>query len=193
MAYSENILPKSAAYYTLNRASIDGTELIIEAGGYAEFSITQQVLPKLTSKMLVVAHPSTFSSYYTNDAVQVTLSIITAGGKRIEILIPVSNHPSGVFNTEVELPDEEYLVFNYRISSTVHTVVYNWELCAEEAVDVSTVIDGVEQTIPKLLYDFNTYSYAVAQKELTVGLISCFLQSATDLQGHFTISFFATE
>ncbi len=193
MAYSENILPKSAAYYTLNRASIDGTELIIEAGGYAEFSITQQVLPKLTSKMLVVAHPSTFSSYYANDAVQVTLSIITAGGQRIEILIPVSNHPSGVFNTEVELPDEEYLVFNYRISSTVHTVVYNWELCAEEAVDVSTVIDGVEQTIPKLLYDFNTYSYAVAQKELTVGLISCFLQSATDLQGHFTISFFATE
>ena len=126
MAYSENILPKSAAYYTLNRASIDGTELIIEAGGYAEFSITQQVLPKLTSKMLVVAHPSIFSSYYTNDAVQVTLSIITAGGQRIEVLIPVSNHPSGVFNTEVELPDEEYLVFNYRISSTVHTVVYNW-------------------------------------------------------------------
>lgn len=193
MAYSENILPKSAAYYTLNRAVIDGTDLILEAGGYAEFIVSQQLLPKLTPKMLIVAHPSVFSDYYTNDAIQINLSILTTSGQRIELLIPVSEHSSGVFNTEIDLPDEEYMSFTYRISSVVPVTVYNWELCAEEAVDVTTVIEGVEQELPKLLYDYNTYSYAVAQKELTVGLISCFLQSATDLQGHFTISFFATE
>lgn len=193
MAYSENILPKSASYYTLSRASIVGTELILESDGYAEYSISQQQLPKLTSKMLLVAHPSIFSSYYTNDAVQVNLSIVTVDGQRIELLIPVSMQPSGVFNTEIDLPDVEYVTFTYRISSSIPVVIYNWELCAEEASDITAVIDGVEQTIPKLLYDYNTYAYAVAQKELTVGLISCFLHSATDLQGHFTISFFATE
>lgn len=193
MAYSKNILPKFSAYYTLNQASIEGTELIINSGGYAEINISQQMLPKLTSKMLVVAHPSVFSDYYTNDKIQINLSIITADGEHLEILIPVTAHSSGVFNTEINLPEVEYLLFTFRISSTVPVTLYNWELCAEEAVDMTTVIEGVEQELPKLLYDYNTYSYAVDQDELVVGLISCFLHGDTDLQGHFTISFFATE
>lgn len=193
MAYSENLLPKSAAYYFLNRASIEGTDLNIDAGGYAEINVSQQMLPKLTEKMLIVVHPSVFSDYYTNDAIQVTLSIITTDGERIELLVPVSEHSSGVFNTEIELPDEEYVMFTYRIYSSVPVTVYNWELCSLESADVTVDIEGIEQELPKLLYDYNTYSYAVGQKELTVGLISCFLLEKTDLQGHFTISFFATE
>lgn len=193
MAYSQNILPKSAAYYTLSNASIVGTELNISAGGFAEIQISEQMLVKLTKKMLVVAHPSVFSSAYTNDAVQVTLSIITSSGTRINNLIPVSYNKTGVFNTEIELPEEEYISFTYRISSKVPVVIYNWELCAEEASDMSEVIEGIEQELPKLLYDYNTYAYAVGQSALTVGLIYCFLHSDTDLQGHFTISFFATE
>lgn len=193
MAYSENILPRSGAYYSLNRATIEGTDLVLDSSGYAEINISQQTLPKLTPKMLVVVHPSVFSDYYTNDAIQVNLSIITAEGERIEFLIPVSEHQSGVFNTEITLPEVEYVSFIYRIYSAVPVRVYNWELCAEEAADLTTVIDGVEQTVPKLLYDYNTYAYAVEQNELTVGLITCFLQAPTDLQGHFTISFFATE
>jgi hypothetical protein len=193
MAYSENILPKSAAYYFLNRASIEGTSLNLDAGGYAEISISQQLLPKLTEKMLVVVHPSVFSDYYTNDAIQVNLSIITANGEYIEVLIPVSEHSSGVFNTEITLPDEEYVAFTYTISSNVPVTIFNWELCALENAEVSVDIEGLEQELPKLLYDYNTYAYAVSQKEITVGLISCFLHEKTDLQGHFTISFFATE
>lgn len=193
MSYSQNILPKSAAYYTLSNASIIDSELSIEADGFAEIQISNQMLTTLTKKMLVVAHPSVFSSAYTNDAVQITLSIITSSGSRVECLIPVSYDKSGVFNTEVSLPEETYVSFTYRISSKVPVVLYNWELCAEEAVDVSTIIEGVEQELPKLLYDYNTYAFAVDQKAFTVGMISCFLHSDTDLQGHFTISFFATE
>lgn len=193
MAYSENILPKASAYYTLNNATISGSELIIEQDGYAEIDISKQMLSALTSKMLVVVHPSVFSSAYTNNAVQVTLDIITEDNEHIEILASASEHPSGVFNTEVELPSGDYTSFTYRISSVVPVTVYNWELCAETSDDMSVVIDNVEQALPRLLYDYNTYSYAVAQRELTVGLISCYLKSATDLQGHFTLSFFATE
>lgn len=193
MAYSENILPKSSVYYELNNAEISGTDLIINQGGYAEIDISKQMLSALTSKMLIVVHPSVFSSPYTNDAVQVQLSIITEENERINILASASKQPSGVFNTEVELPVGNYTSFTYRISSSVPVTVYNWELCAETSDDVSVIIDGVEQALPRLLYDYNTYSYAVAQRELTVGLISCYLQSATDLQGHFTLSFFATE
>lgn len=193
MAYSANLLPKSAAYYSLNNASIVGTELSISTNGYAEIQVSNQMLPKLTSKMLVVVHPSVFSSSYTNDAVQVNISILTTSGKRIEYLIPVCYDKSGVFNTEIDLPEEEFAVFTYRIQSSVPVSIYNWELCSEEAADLTTVIDGVEQSLPKLLYDYNTYAYAVAQNEITVGLISCYLLSPTDLQGHFTLSFFATE
>lgn len=193
MAYSENILPKSGAYYVLNKAAMEGTDLVIESGGYAEISVSKQMLPSITPKMLVVVHPSVFSDYYTNDAVYVTLSLITSEGQHVEVLISASESSSGVFNTELDLPEGEYVSFTYRISSKVPVRVYNWELCPEQAADLTEVIDGVEQAIPRLLYDYNTYSYAVGQDELTVGLITCFLLSDTDLQGHFTLSFFATE
>lgn len=193
MAYSNNILPKSAVYYNLSRAKLVNSELIIEAGGYAEIQISKQMLPILTSKMLVVAHPSIFSDYYTNNALQITISIVTSKDECIEYLIPVSEDASGVFNTEISLPEGEYQSFKYKISSVVPLSVYNWELCAEEDAATSIVIGGVEQALPRLLYDYNTYAYAVGQKELTVGLITCYLLGDTDLQGHFTISFFATQ
>lgn len=193
MAFSTNILPKASSYYALSNATINNYTLSLSAGGFAEIQVTNQMLPKLTGKMLIVVHPSVFSSSYTNDAIQVAVSILTTSGKHIEYLIPVCYDKSGVFNTEITLPEETFSTFTYRISSSVPVMVYNWELCAEEAVDVTTVIDGVEQSLPKLLYDFNTYAYAVDQKEVTVGLISCYLLDATDLQGHFNLSFFATE
>ena len=194
MSYSENILPKSAAYYILDKAKINGTDLVLEQNGYAEYYAPNQVLPTLTEKLLVVVHPSVYSSPYMNNAIQVTVSAITSSGKMTEYLIPVSETASGVFNTEITLPsDDTYVSFVYRISSAIPVTVYNWELCVEEAIDVTTVIGGVEQALPRLLYDYNTYAYAVAQQEYTVGLISCYLRNATDLQGHFTLSFFATE
>lgn len=193
MAYVKNILPKDAAYYTLNRATIEGSDLILEAGGYAEISVSRQILPKLTSKMLVVIHPSIFSDYYTNNAVQVDLSVILPDGTYLDYLVSASQTSSGVFNAELEFPEGDFINFIYRISSAVPVTVYNWELCYQEATDLTTVIEGVEQEIPKLLYDYNTYAYAVGQKELTVGLITCYLLDNTSLQGHFTLSFFATE
>lgn len=193
MAYSTNLLPKAAAYYTLVNAEIQGSDLVLGQHGYAEIQVSSQMLPKLTAKMLVVVHPSVFSDAYSNNSVQVAVSILTANGRRIEYLLPVTPDKSGVYNTELELPEEGYAVFTYRISSTTPVTIYNWELCSEEAADLTTVIDGVEQSLPKVLYDYNTYSFAVAQKEATVGMISCYLLSPTDLQAHFTLSFFATE
>lgn len=193
MTYSKNILPKSSAYYTLNRASIVDTDLNIEAGGYAEFNISKQLLPKLPASILLVVHSTEFSDYYTNDGVQVEISITTAEGEHIEILVPVSRHPSGLFNAEIELSIIDYVNMTYRISSVNPVTIYNWELCTAEDPALTEAINGVEQTIPKVLYDYNMYAYVVDHRELTVGLISCYLRNSTDLQGHFSISFFATE
>jgi len=193
MTYAKNILPKSSAYYTLGNARIDDTDLIIEAGGYAEFNISKQLLPKLPESILLVVHSTEFSGHYTNDVVQVNISIITYEGERIEVLVPVSQHTSGIFNAEISLPVTDYVSMVYRISSTKQVTIYNWELCAAEDPSITEAINGVEQTIPKVLYDYNIYPYVVDQRELTVGLISCYLRNATDLQGHFSISFFATE
>lgn len=194
MSYAKDILPKSAAYYNLSRASISNSYLTLEADGYAEINISTQMLPKLTESMLVVLHTSIYASYYTNDAVQVEISLITSEGIKNEYLISAASSPSGVFNTVITLPDEgNYVMLRYRISSSKPVVVYNWELCPLDISELTTRVDGVEQSVPRLLYDYNTYAYAVAQKQYTVGLITCFLQQATDLQGHFTLSFFATE
>ena len=193
MAYSKNILPKSGAYYSMHNAVIRDTDLIIEAGGYAEINVSQQMLTALTSKMLVVIHPSVFSSGYSSDAVQVNVSVVTSEGENHEFLISACESSSGVFNTEIDLPAGAYTSFVYRVSSSVPVTIYNWELCFEQSDEAKTIIEGVEQSLPKLLYDYNNYSYVVEQREITVGLISCYLLDATDLQGHFTLNFFATE
>ena len=193
MAYSNNILPKSAAYYTLNNASIIGSTLTIEPGGSAEIQLSNQMLPKLTEKMRVDIVPSAFSSPYTNDSLQVTISIVTESGSYINYLIPVSNNLSGVFSTELQLPEEDYTVFTYTVYSATSAVLSDWTLCPQQAEDLTTVINGVEQSLPKLLKDYNTTSIEVSQDEYAVGIISCYLQANTDLQGHFLMDFESSE
>jgi hypothetical protein len=67
-----------------------------------------------------------------------------------------------------------------------------WELCPEASDDAQVIIDGVSQSLPKLLYDYNTWPLTVEQREKTIGLISCNLLRATDIQGHFQLTYTAS-
>lgn len=191
--YSKNVLPTVASLYTLKSASIQSGALHINAGGYAEIDVTSNMLSSLTSTMLVVVHSSVYSSRYANDVVQVNLSIETKSGEKLEYLISPSATLSGVFNAEVNMPEDAFTSFKYRISAQDNVTIYDWELCPLASADISTIIGDVEQALPRLLYDYNVYGYAIGAKQQTVGLITCYLQKDTDLQGHFTLTVHATE
>lgn len=54
------------------------------------------------------------------------------------------------------------------------------------------VIAELRSELPKLLEDYNTYDMTLTTEEVTVGLITANLLENTDLQGHFSLSFLAS-
>jgi hypothetical protein len=80
------------------------------------------------------------------------------------------------------------------ISSSSGVSLTLWELCPVAAgEEVETIIDGVKQSLPRLLYDYNTFPLEIGQSETTVAVITCRLLQSTDLQGHFLMSFLASK
>ena len=64
MAFSTNILPTEAAYYTLNNASIVNGRLSLQSGGSAEIKIDKTILHSVTSNILV----NFFTSFIINNS-----------------------------------------------------------------------------------------------------------------------------
>ena len=65
-----------------------------------------------------------------------------------------------------------------------------WELCAEAADESAIVeIEGVKQSLAKLLYDYNTGIFTGDNEETTIAFITCRLIQNTDVQGHLIFTF----
>lgn len=193
MRYASNILKTEAAYYSLNRATITGGKLNMLAGGTATQQITTDDLETVTDTMLFRCIVSNYSERYT-PTVSVLVHIRnkdTHEYSNIQIFpIYLGN---GTFSSILTTPSGEYAEMYVTISSDIATIFTLWELCPEAAdEDIEVLIDGVKQSLPRLLYDYNTFPFVVGQQEATVALITCRLLSATDLQGHFVITFVAT-
>ena len=193
MGYASNILKTEAAYYTLNRATITDGKLNMLPDGTATQIITTDDLVTITDTMLFRCIVSNYSERYT-PTVSVLVHIRnTATQEYHNIHIFPIHLGNGVFSSIFTAPSGEYDEMYVTISSNVSTIFTIWELCpeaADESVDV--LIAGVKQSLPRLLYDYNTFPFEVGQQEATVALITCRLLSATDLQGHFAITFVAT-
>lgn len=193
MGYAENILKTEAAYYELNKATITGGKLNMQAGGTATQKINTSDLEAVTDTMLFRCIVSNYSEQYT-PTVSVLVHIKnteTQDYSNIQIFpVYIGN---GVFSSIFTTPSGEYDEMYVTISSNITTIFTIWELCPEAAdEDVEVLIDGVKQSLPRLLYDYNTFPFEVSQQETVVALITCRLLSATDLQGHFVITFMAT-
>lgn len=193
MGYANNILKTEAAYYSLNRATITSGKLNMLAGGTATQHITAADLETVTDTMLFRCIVSNYSERYTP-----TVSVLVhIRNKDTQEYSNIQVFPiylgNGTFSSIFITPSGEYDEMYVTISSDVATIFTIWELCPEAAdEDIEVLIDGVKQSLPRLLYDYNTFPFVVGQQEATVALITCRLLSATDLQGHFAITFVAT-
>lgn len=193
MGYANNILKTESIYYSLNRATITDGKLNMLPGGTATQHITTDDLELVTDTMLFRCIVSNYSERYTP-----TISVLvhirnTSTQEYSNIQIFPIYLGNGTFSSILTTPSGEYDEMYVTISSDVVTIFTIWELCPEAAdEDIEVLIDGVKQSLPRLLYDYNTFPFEVGQQEATVALITCRLLSATDLQGHFVITFVAT-
>lgn len=194
MAYGANILKNEAAYYSLQNASILGGVLHINAGGSATQQITVSDLPKITDTLQFTCISDDYSDRYDPDVTVLVHARLTNTQKYYNaVLFPVRVNPNKyecVFTLAAGEYDEMYITIAAErvINMTL------WELCAVAAdEDIDTIIDGVKQSLPRLLYDYNTFPLEIGQNETTVAVITARLLQNTDLQGHFLMTFLASK
>lgn len=192
MEYSKNILPTDAVFYKLVDATIENEVLTVFAGGTAKYTFKKSDLSKMTEYIRVTLIPDNFTDNY-NPRVRAKVHVVLESGEVYNYtLFPVFCH-GGVYIQELKLKAGEYTSFTFEIESKDRVVFNLYELCPEAADnDIHTVIDGVEQSLPRLLYDYNVWPLTVSQQEKTIGMISYYLLDNTDLQGHLQLTYTAS-
>ncbi len=192
-AYTTNVLPTDAAYYTLANATINNNQLNILAGGSATIVLTTAQLASLTEFFRVTAVMTPSSDAYEG-GIYIIVKIISDSGEYISHFCNVVTNTSGIFSTEIEAIAEDYTSMEVIIKSNIDCIFTSWGLEPEASDgDVQVEIDGVKQSLPRLLYDYNTSLITVGLTEHLVGMISCYLTANTDLQGHFLMNVNAAE
>lgn len=192
MAYTNNFLPKEAAYYTLCNATLSNGILTIDAGGSVELPLTEKLLVNITK---------TFSfNYQLNYPLDIYAKITLVfdfkldDGKCQTLSVFPSSLDTNVHSIILSTLDGKLVEGTISITSEVACQFNIWELCPEASnVEIQTVINGVEQSLPKLLYDYNTWPLQVNEYEQTISVITCRLLDNTDIQGHFSMTGMASE
>lgn len=194
MEFGNNILKNESAYYELKNASISNGILTIRPGGSAKCTIDSDYIVRATEYFLVNMIVDPFTDNY-NPKAQTKIHFVSSDEKSCYnySLFPVES-TNGVYSQQIKLKAGEYKSFTFEISSKETIRFLVWELCPEAADEnIKTVIKGVEQSLPKLLYDYNTWPLYVEQDERTIALITFRLLDQTDLQGHFQLTYVASE
>lgn len=192
MAYTNSFLPKEAAYYTLRNATLSNGILTINAGGSIELPLTEKLLVNVTK---------TFSfNYQLNypldiyDKITLVFDFKLDDGKCQTLSVFPSSLDTNVHSIILSTLDGKLVEGTVSITSEVACQFNMWELCPEASnVEIQTIIKGVEQSLPKLLYDYNTWPLQVNEYERTISVITCRLLDNTDIQGHFSMTGMASE
>lgn len=189
MIYANNILPSDASRYTFDKASMVNGQLIIQAGGSVSYEIVETVLGELTEYFRVSLLPNVSIDRYKPTLYVKVHAKLADGNEYYYTLTPTVDKDS-IYTDEIHLQAGEYEEFTYVITSEQDVIVQLWELCPEATdANIDVIIDGVKQSLPRLLYDYNMMPLVVSTEESIVGLITFNLLDATDLQGHLEISY----
>lgn len=192
MAYSKNILPKEAVYYKLQNATIINEVLSLQAGGVAYIDLDKTLLSSISSSLLLNFYTSIDVNLLTPE-VTIFLDITLADGTIQNFTIFPTNAKDDVASVELNCVDGEYTYCRFCIKAQRACSFLLWELCPQLESDITTVIEGVEQSLPHVLYDYNTWTLQVQQEDVTIGMIACYLLNNTDVNAHFSLDFYASE
>lgn len=192
MAYSKNILPTEAAYYKLQNASISNGILSLQAGGIAYIDLDETFLTSLPSSLLLNFYTSVDINPLEPE-VSIFLDTTLADGTIQNFVVyPVSARDK-TGSIILDCTDGAFDYFRFCIKAKKACSFLLWELCPQQESDITTIIEGVEQSLPHVLYDYNTWQLQVEQEEMSVGMIACYLLGNTDVNGHFSLDFYASE
>lgn len=193
MDFGKNILPENGSYYKLNNASIENGILTIQPGGSLQYTFTDNDIAKLTEYFRLALMPTPAADRY-NPRTRVFIHAELPDGKCYNNTYFPTLFPNNLYMQEMQFKASAYESFSIEISSMEKISFTLWELCPEAIEEeIQTIINGVSQSLPKLLFDYNTWPLIVDAVEKTVSVITFKLLDHTDLQGHFQMTYVASE
>ena len=187
MAYGSNILKKEAAYYSLDNATIINGILHIGAGGSATQTLSISDLPAVTKNMLFTCiSDNEYSNHYVPDIQVIVYTKMNSDVTYSKaILYPVQVAPNK-YSCEFTMKEGSYDEMYVTLKAQKSVNLTLWELCAEAADESAIVeIEGVKQSLAKLLYDYNTWPLQVDEYEKTISVITCRLLDNTDIPEYY--------
>lgn len=192
MAYSKNILPRDAAYYTLRDANILDGKLTLLAGGSAKITIDKTLLSSITSTLLINIYADILLNPLHTDVIMY-LDITLEDGYIEQVAVYPNQLSDNALSFPIKLKDGAYSSCELTIYAKIPCNLLLYEICPEQESDITTIIDGVEQSLPHVLYDYNEWPLTIKQEETEVAMIACYLKDNTDVNGHFLMTFYSTE
>lgn len=193
MDFGKSILPENGSYYKLNNASIDNGILTIQAGGSLIYHFTESDITKLTEYFRLSLMPYPYTDRY-NPRTSVFIYVKMSDGTCYNNTYFPTQFPNNLFMQEMKFQTGEYEDFYIEIHSMEKIAFHLWELCPEALEEeMQTIINGVSQSLPKLLFDYNTWPLIIDNVEKTISVITFRLLDHTDLQGHFQMTYVASE
>lgn len=193
MDFGKNILPENGSYYKLNNASIENGILTIQPGGSLQYVFTDNDIAKLTEYFRLALMPTPATDRY-NPRTRIFIHAELPDGKCYNNTYFPTLFPNNLYIQEIQFKAGAYETFSIEISSMEKISFTLWELCPEAIEEeLQTIISGVSQSLPKLLFDYNTWPLIVDAVEKTVSVITFKLLDHTDLQGHFQMTYVASE
>lgn len=193
MEYGKNILPQDAVMYELQNADIQNGILHMSPGGHLKYTFTEADIVTLSEYIRVSLITDISTDRYI-PKVRAHIHLETEDGIFYNNSLYPTGASSGVYTQELHMKAGSYRAFTFEIFAEEAITFTMWELCAEAAdEDIKTVIEGVEQSLPRLLFDYNMRPLVINQDEMSIALITFKLLDHTDLQGHFQMAYVASE
>ena len=190
---NKNILRDKTLVFEFENAYKDGTVFHIGEGG-GSFSVrldTDDQFNEMTDYMRLKVKVDPVSDMYS-PTVYATLSVdIPDSEQHIEHLCILSSEPE--YSAELEMTRAKCENLIFKLTATESAIITVLDLRFMVSDDYSSIIDGVEQSLPRVLADYNTLPITIAQHEKTIARITCMLYGDTDLQGHFLLTYDASE
>lgn len=183
-----NILPTLASRWQLTNCTFSSLSFTFSAAGSAKVDLIDADIKAFADGTLsAIVLPGTLS-LPTDIKCQI---VIRVGEVYTRFDCFLLSNKDGFYSATLDLVTGAYDEAYIQIITTGACTVQQLSLDIV-AQSYDEVIEELRSELPKLLEDYNTYDMTLTTEEVTVGLITANLIENTDLQGHFSLSFLAS-
>ena len=183
-----NILPTLASRWQLTNCTFSSLSFTFSAAGSAKVDLIDADIKAFADGTLsAIVLPGTLG-LPTDIKCQI---VIRVGEVYTRFDCFLLSNKDGFYSATLDLVTGAYDEAYIQIFTTGACTVQQLSLDIV-AQSYDEIIEELRSELPKLLEDYNTYDMTLTTEEVTVGLITANLIENTDLQGHFSLSFLAS-